>query len=565
MIPFCCEMKYHLKLLLLCSFVALYSSISKAENSNEVKSLNRSEYKRVILEKQIPISKQLNKEDVVYVIQNDFLVTSVLEIPKNCILDFDGGCLFGNGTVKGYNTQIRADKVTLFDSHITISGTWDVAEVYPIWFGAKGDGITNDTKAIQKSLFFNVEGDGKTYAVDRLNILSGGIKNAKFKFVGEGGCVISVENRSGVRIENVVVDGYNKAECCLSIKKSCDINITHSEFYGVNCPGPDYIHGIYIYSSDDINISKSKIHDIYTSAVSSENGGASRAIASVNSINVTIEKCELYNIGGSVVGGCGDAIQFIAQTRYGYKETKSNNAIIGCTFYDNNYRHVKIQQYGCRVKDNIMKVGKIEPTQSCISIYDCYCICEGNMISTEISIPILIGAINNDLNVFKDIIITKNIIDTKLRENSAIFFSNCELIEKVSVTENICTCSNNCNFINIRTNVNNFLCANNNIEGCTALINMKKGFIKHDSTFMRDNVMILGNVIKDLKSFIVYIDEDDWCHNIVVANNIGVASNPSKHSTFKNSLAGPNNLRKIKSSARISGNVINTDYTDGAR
>ena len=90
--------------------------------------------------------------NTIYVIQYDFdLNGESVTIPENCVLEFDGGSL-SNGTLTGQNTVIDAELVDIFKTDLTLSGTWNVPESYPEWFGAKGDGETDDTMALQKVL-----------------------------------------------------------------------------------------------------------------------------------------------------------------------------------------------------------------------------------------------------------------------------------------------------------------------------------------------------------------------------------------------------------------------------
>ena len=75
--------------------------------------------------------------NTVFVIKYDFTLGEDITVPANCILDFDGGSISGNGTGKntitGTETQIRADKVAIFTG-IVIAGTWNVPYITSDWF-----------------------------------------------------------------------------------------------------------------------------------------------------------------------------------------------------------------------------------------------------------------------------------------------------------------------------------------------------------------------------------------------------------------------------------------------
>ena len=92
----------------------------------------------------------INKPNTIYVIRYDYcLQEQTIEIPENCVLEFDGGSL-RNGTVKGNNTIINAGIVEILDTEI--SGTFCIDQAYPEWFGAKGDGTNDDSNSINKAI-----------------------------------------------------------------------------------------------------------------------------------------------------------------------------------------------------------------------------------------------------------------------------------------------------------------------------------------------------------------------------------------------------------------------------
>lgn len=103
------------------------------------------------------IQALFTKANQIYKITKDIdLGEGTLTIPAGCTLDFQGGS-FSNGTIQGNNTKIKAGLEKIFDLDISISGSWFVSRSYPEWFGAKGDGLTDDSICIQKSIdSFNV-------------------------------------------------------------------------------------------------------------------------------------------------------------------------------------------------------------------------------------------------------------------------------------------------------------------------------------------------------------------------------------------------------------------------
>ena len=90
--------------------------------------------------------------NVIYKICADIdLGGGTLTIATNSTLDFQGGS-FSNGTIVGQNTKIEAGLTKIFETDVTLSGTWNIVDAYSEWFGAKKDGISDDYLPIQKTL-----------------------------------------------------------------------------------------------------------------------------------------------------------------------------------------------------------------------------------------------------------------------------------------------------------------------------------------------------------------------------------------------------------------------------
>ena len=104
------------------------------------------------------------------IVSNIDLAGETLTIPINCTLDFQGGS-FSNGTIVGNNIKIIAGLQKIFNNDIILTGTWNVEESYPEWFGAVGDGVTNDTVALTKCInYFTVTSlSARTYITDQID------------------------------------------------------------------------------------------------------------------------------------------------------------------------------------------------------------------------------------------------------------------------------------------------------------------------------------------------------------------------------------------------------------
>ena len=96
-------------------------------------------------------STMINQPNTIYEIRYDFdLNGETIEMQEGCTLKFDGGS-FNNGAVNCNNTIINnANFVAL--NNCNLSGTILSEYVRPEWFGAKGNGISDDSYAIISSI-----------------------------------------------------------------------------------------------------------------------------------------------------------------------------------------------------------------------------------------------------------------------------------------------------------------------------------------------------------------------------------------------------------------------------
>ena len=109
--------------------------------------------------KSILTQDMINNPNTIYEIRYDFdLKEQEIIIPEGCVLKFNGGSL-NNGTIN--NGIIDYSGNNEIFTNINFNRLYSLQDVRPEWFGAKGDGIADDTKAIRIAFFVCNYRDGE--------------------------------------------------------------------------------------------------------------------------------------------------------------------------------------------------------------------------------------------------------------------------------------------------------------------------------------------------------------------------------------------------------------------
>lgn len=109
-----------------------------------------------------------NRENCIFVIKGKVnLNDEQISLMKNCILKFENGCIC-NGSIVGLSTYVDASPYSQIFDKIEILGTWSNPEAYVEWFGAIGDGQTDDSVALNyafTSCFIKLHLFNKQYVI----------------------------------------------------------------------------------------------------------------------------------------------------------------------------------------------------------------------------------------------------------------------------------------------------------------------------------------------------------------------------------------------------------------
>ena len=356
------------------------------------------------------IQNKFKKTNTIYKITKDMnLEGSTLIIPVGCTLDFQGGS-FKNGTIEGNGTAIQSELRRIFDDNIVLEGMWNVKEAYPEWFGGKGDGVTDNTQAINNCIkyFTNTYISAGTYITNQIDDIPSfrtingcgkkSIIQANPKMNLTNSYLLRTKNGgSGITFSNfVLLGGANSTESNYKIggiylrSTSNDVNdqwdtrniiqnveikycyaasiyvgtyqrenkisncfITHTTNVGINCMGTDnMIIGCTVASShhEGIIINGNNRVD----SCKCFGCGASSTVTGKYALSLIGSKCNVSNVelqqnnyGGCIIQGNSNYVQITCDNN----GSGTTNTVLGCHVVGS-YNTVSVTSYNFSFHDN---------------------------------------------------------------------------------------------------------------------------------------------------------------------------------------------------------------------
>lgn len=182
----------------------------------------------------------INEPNTIYIIQYDYCLNGAeIEIPENCVLQFEGGS-FNGGSIVGNNTNIISTLTRIFNLNVEIKGTWNLDYARPEWFGATLEDI-DDALCINKSFGFN---NNVKLAAKNYYIKSSIKLKTKYKLVGENEVVTQIIKTNKIEGEdNIAIIIENNSEyVTVSDIRITNLNVRNGD-YGIK--GESLNHSVF--------------------------------------------------------------------------------------------------------------------------------------------------------------------------------------------------------------------------------------------------------------------------------------------------------------------------------
>lgn len=319
----------------------------KLQFANRVNGANTTGMGYVVLKKNKTFAEQVTGSNTIYEIRDSFdLGGSSFTIPTGCVLYFNGGQV-NNGILVGTNTKIQSDLSNIFG--VTLSGTWTAKCVFPEWFGAKGDGVTDDSNALIKCVSAPI----KDVILTQNYLLTQTISVTSSKNIRGNMQLIKASNveyafdvtGSNVEICGLKISGENTSIGGIKITNPASGVYVHDcEFYGFysSIASGGQANGVYVHAlCSDITLKALNIHhiDAEKNGVVGDVPGSCQGILIGKVTNCIVDGCYIHDINDTEDG---EGIQVYSSQVDG-KWTTSDVTIRNCYIYNVAKRMIKAQ------------------------------------------------------------------------------------------------------------------------------------------------------------------------------------------------------------------------------
>lgn len=292
----------------------------------------------------------VSKKNTIYILQYDYnLNRQTLSVPSGSVLLFEGGSI-SNGTIVGNSTKIEASPISIFDETMVLSGSWKVQEVYPEWFGAKGDNSTDSTTAIQKAIDFaelissNVKISSGEYIIKNTLFIK---KQSRIHITGDGKYKTFIYLKSDFQLESMIDINSKEVTTYYQFIKIADLSlyVEGNATYGVYAPKLTFseIHNITIYgaASYAMRIEYGWSNTIYNCLFSRGNNGiflyrSANAIMMRQCSFTSLEGTAVYLEAGNAISMLDCDFESVKGVPIYIKSRVTNLTINGCYFEGNN-------------------------------------------------------------------------------------------------------------------------------------------------------------------------------------------------------------------------------------
>jgi len=250
-----------------------------------------------------------------FVPAGDWDITNNVTIPSNVTLNIANGAKFKSSTsaTLTWNGGLKSGPDQhIFDSTLTVSGSPRIWAVFPEWFGAVGDGVTDDSTPIQAAIDFAdnrvvllnnyIAADLSIASKNNFTIINSG--TLKLPTVLGGTSLMTISGSSNIIVRNGQWDA-NVADNGATLQEHTHIIEIHGGCSDVHIKGIEGINiagdGIYINSSLGSGVLSERIYINNCSFVSSDTGR--KGVSIITAKKVYIDDVVIDGVGTSTMPG----------------------------------------------------------------------------------------------------------------------------------------------------------------------------------------------------------------------------------------------------------------------